>query len=41
MFIVADLVSLNEKSYNKTDIDFNYGRNKRFYLPLKVIFTEA
>ena len=29
---------LNEKSYNKTVIDFNSGR---IYLPLKVIFTSA
>ena len=29
---------LNEKTYNKTVIDFNFGRNKD-YLPLKVIFT--
>ena len=30
-----------EKSYNKTVIDFNFGRHKDFYLRSKVIFTEA
>ena len=36
MFIVADLVSLKEKPYNKTVIDFNFGRHKDC-LPLNTI----
>ena len=35
---VAKFTFLNEKSYNKTVIDFNFGRHKD-YLPLKMIFT--
>ena len=27
---VAKFLFLNEKSYNKTDIDFNFGRHKDF-----------
>ena len=37
---VAKFSFLNEKSYNKTVIDFN-SVNISFYLPLKVIFTSA
>ena len=37
---VANFSFLNEKSYNKTVIDFNFGR-LRIYLLLKVIFTSA
>ena len=37
---VATFSSLNKKSYNKTIIDFNFGRLKD-YLPLKVIFTST
>ena len=28
MFIVTEYAALNEKSYNKTVIDFNFGRHK-------------
>ena len=38
---VAKFLFLNEKSYIKTDIDFNFGRNIRIYQPFKVIFSEA
>ena len=31
MFIVTDLVSLNEESYDKTVIDLNFGRHKDLY----------
>ena len=38
---VTDYAALNEKSYNKTVIDFNSGRHKDLYLPLNEIFTSA
>ena len=28
MFIVTEYAALNKKSYNKTVIDFNFGRHK-------------
>ena len=38
---VAKFSFLNEKSYNKTVIDLNFGRHKVFIYPKKVIFTSA
>ena len=37
---VAQFLFLNEKSYNKTVIDFDFGRHKELST-LKVIFTSA
>ena len=38
--VKVDFILMVEKSYNKTVIDFNFGRHKD-YLPSKVIFTSA